>query len=101
MTVQAEPYEDVLYLYVQHGCELCAEAEAELEASPFRFIKFHVTAAPEPAYALVWNPDGTTERVERGLFHGFPMLVDRWLGLRFVGLPAIQQRIGSSPKPWT
>lgn len=93
MSVFLEPDPALLYLYRQHGCELCDEAEVELQAAELPYVAFYVTAAPEPDQAIVWNPDGTQERAPRASFVGFPMLADLQLGLRFVGLPAIRQRV--------
>lgn len=85
------------YLYVQHGCELCQEARAELDAAELDYTAFFVTAGVNPDEAIIWNPDGTEEVVARSLFEGFPMLADLELGLRFVGLPAIRQRAQLDP----
>jgi len=95
--IHVEPIDECGYLYVQHGCEVCAEAAAELQAAELPFLTFYVTAAPEPDLAIVWNPDGTEEKVERHHFQGFPMFVDRAKGLKFIGLPAIRQRLDLLP----
>lgn len=80
------------YLYIQHACELCQEAQAELDAGEIAYAVFYVTAGVNPDDAIVWNPDGTQEIVLREKFLGFPMLVDLARGIAFVGLPAIRQR---------
>jgi len=84
--------ETTRFLYIQHGCELCQEAQLELDAADLDYTAFYVTAGERPDEAIVWNPDGTHEVLPRERFEGFPMLADVGLGLRFIGLPAIVQR---------
>jgi hypothetical protein len=89
------------FLYIQHGCELCQEAQAELDAAELAYQAFYVTAGVNPTDAIIWNPDGTQEIVPRDRFEGFPILADMEIGLRFIGLPAIRQRaqLSIAPRP--
>jgi hypothetical protein len=81
----------VVFLYRQHGCPACDEAEALLSrVATSRLVGvFYVTADPDPSTARVWNPDGSFEQVPRASFAmGFPMVLHE--GTAWVGLEAVE-----------
>lgn len=44
-------------LYVSPGCEVCAEAEARVQAAGIAYVKIKISRASTPGRVMVWNRD--------------------------------------------
>ena len=77
--------------YSARGCELCAEARAELDSSEIAYRLVYVTASPEPGVLWLWPSDrpNDPEPCPRDRLPAVPALGVG--GELYVGLEAIRR----------
>tara|TARA_B100000497_G_C7629108_1_gene378056 strand:- start:834 stop:1094 length:261 start_codon:yes stop_codon:yes gene_type:complete len=77
-----------MIFYAEHSCDVCADAEVELQSSGYNYKKYFVTAASQPGFILIWN-GGESTMVHRTTIPYVPALYDKKRNFLICGLEGI------------
>lgn len=81
--------------YYSHGCELCADAEAAVQAHVEEYDRILVEATEDPARVKLSMGEGMNVRCARSAVPAVPALLDRREQALFVGVDAIWKHLSS------
>jgi glutaredoxin-related protein len=75
-------------LFVEHSCEICAEAELVLQNLSIKYKKYYITASNYPGKIFVWVQDPPL-LIDKETIPAVPALYDKKQNLLRCGIEAI------------
>ncbi len=82
-----------MVFYSEHSCDVCAEAELELQSTGINYRKYFVTASSHPGCILLWR-NGESTAVPRSTIPYVPALFDKKKNFLVCGLEGIINYLG-------
>lgn len=77
-----------MVFYSEHSCEVCADAELELQSFGIEYVKYFITASTYPNLILIWR-NGESTMIPRNTIPYVPALFDKEKNFLICGLEGI------------